>query len=79
MVLRRSTKPVRNKRLPVKKRAAPEVTSRASAFSSVDWGRLRLWCVGGLFCLMWIGLWGRAFYLQIVEGPELAAKSKIPP
>jgi cell division protein FtsI (penicillin-binding protein 3) len=32
--------------------------------------------VGALFALIWGGLWSRAFYLQIIEGPELAAKAR---
>lgn len=74
MVPRRTTKKlIRNKRLPVRKKAA---APSPSVFSSVDWGRFRLLCVAALFGLMWFGLWGRAFYLQIIEGPELAAKAR---
>lgn len=41
-----------------------------------DWARFRLAAVGMLFCLVWIALWGRAFYVQIYRGPEFAAKAK---
>lgn len=38
----------------------------------IDWGRLRLGFVGAMFGLMWLALWGRAYYVQIVDGPRLA-------
>ncbi len=41
-----------------------------------DWGRFRLACVGGLFCLVWCALWGRAFYVQMYRGPEFASMAK---
>ncbi|MHC1789890.1 penicillin-binding protein [Solidesulfovibrio sp.] len=37
-----------------------------------DWSRVKLTCVGVLFCVVWLALWARAGYLQIVAGPELA-------
>ncbi len=40
-----------------------------------DWSRVKLTCVGVFFCLAWLALWGRAAYLQIVAGPELAEKA----
>ncbi len=52
----------------VRKPAQPRVS-----VSGRDWGRVRLAVVGGLFCLLWLGLWGRALFVQVYRGPELAA------
>ncbi|MDR0339097.1 MAG: penicillin-binding protein 2, partial [Desulfovibrio sp.] len=43
---------------------------------SPDWNRIRLWTVALVFSLLWAVLWGRAYYLQIVKGPEYAAMAK---
>lgn len=45
-------------------------------FANIDWGRQRLNIVAGVFVLLWIGLWGRAWYLQMIEGPTLAHKAR---
>lgn len=66
MVLGRKAKIPRNKA--VKKPAHQRVSGR-------DWGRFRLGFVGAFFCLVWISLWCRAFYVQIYRGPEFAAKA----
>lgn len=42
----------------------------------VDWGRARIRLVVVMFCLLWAGLWGRAWYLQMVEGPRLADRAR---
>lgn len=47
-----------------------------SAPSRLDWGRVRLWTVGVAFGLLWLSLWGRAYYLQMIKGPEYAAMAK---
>ncbi len=44
--------------------------------SNLDWVRVRINLVVGIFCLLWIGLWGRAWYLQMIEGPRLADRAK---
>ena len=50
---------------------------RAAAWlDKVDWGRLRINVVVCIFCLLWVGLWGRAWYLQMVEGPRLADRAR---
>ncbi len=40
-----------------------------------DWGRVRLLFVAVVFGLAWLALWGRAYQVQLVMGPELAAKA----
>lgn len=42
----------------------------------LDWGRVRLWTVSVVFGLLWMSLWGRAYYLQMIMGPEYAAMAK---
>lgn len=41
-----------------------------------DRSALRIKVVVVIFCFLWIGLWGRAWYLQMIEGPRLADKAK---
>lgn len=53
-----------------------KVTKSASWVESVDWGRLRIRVVVCIFCALWIGLWGRAWYLQMIEGPRLAERAR---
>ncbi|MDO5484546.1 MAG: penicillin-binding protein, partial [Desulfovibrionaceae bacterium] len=48
----------------------------ASWFQGTDWGRVRINAVVCIFCLIWLGLWGRAWYLQMVEGPRLAEQAR---
>ncbi|MBQ3059246.1 MAG: transpeptidase family protein [Desulfovibrio sp.] len=48
----------------------------ASRSAERDWGRVRINVVVCLFCLFWLGLWGRAWYLQMVEGPRLAEQAR---
>lgn len=42
----------------------------------MDWGRIRIKMVVVVFCLLWAGLWGRAWYLQMIEGPRLAERAR---
>lgn len=44
--------------------------------SSLNWGIIRINGIIVLFCLIWIGLWGRAWHLQMVDGPVLADKAR---
>ena len=57
-------------------RVAQPAKKEKSAASRLDWGRVRLWTVGVIFSLLWLSLWGRAYYLQMVKGPEYAAMAK---
>lgn len=60
-----------------KARSASSNESVHHSFAHVcDWGRVRLWIVGGFFCLLWLGLWARAYHLQINMGPEYAAMAR---
>jgi len=36
-----------------------------------DWVRVRMTLLGALLLLIWMGLWYRAYHVQIVKGPEL--------
>ena len=56
--------------------SAPEAKSRLAWVGQVDWGRVRIKMVVGVFCLLWVGLWGRAWYLQMMEGPHLAERAR---
>lgn len=51
-------------------------TSGPAWLQQVDWGRARIRLVVVMFCLLWAGLWGRAWYLQMVEGPRLADRAR---
>lgn len=74
---RAAAKNVRNRPEP-RKEAKSGFFSRSPARpgGGMDWGRVRLWTVGLCFTLLWAALWGRAYYLQIVKGPEYAAMAK---
>ncbi len=72
MLPRHPPRPTRNRRLrptprPSKPSAAPSV------FAKVDWMRARLLAVGAVLLLLLGALWARAYYIQIIRGPELAA------
>lgn len=41
-----------------------------------NWPVLRIRFVMGFFCLLWIGLWARAWHLQMIEGPHLADRAR---
>jgi cell division protein FtsI (penicillin-binding protein 3) len=36
---------------------------------------MRLYILAGFFALVWLGLWGRAYYIQVLSGNELAARA----
>ena len=58
------------------KTPAPEGKSRFAWAGQIDWGRVRIKMVVVVFCLLWVGLWGRAWYLQMIEGPRLAERAR---
>ena len=54
-------------------------TSRSAAkksfWANMDWTRARINLVVVGFCLLWAGLWCRAWYLQMIMGPRLADRA----
>ncbi len=67
--------PVKNARAS-QRPAKADKPARPGFFSRWDWGRVRLWVVGIVFSLLWMALWARAYYLQIVMGPEYADRAR---
>jgi cell division protein FtsI (penicillin-binding protein 3) len=53
-----------------------EPAAKKKWFPDLDWGRIRIWILAFAFTLIWGGLWCRAYYLQIIMGPEYAAMAK---
>ena len=41
-----------------------------------DWSRFRIIIGAVIFCVLWAVLWGRAWYLQVIAAPELAARAQ---
>ncbi|MDR2669546.1 MAG: penicillin-binding protein [Desulfovibrio sp.] len=68
-------RPVARRSAPVPA-ARPAVESGPGFLSRTDWGRVRLWLVGSFFIVIWGALWVRAYYLQMVMGPEYAAMAR---
>ena len=60
------------KRNPGAQRVKPQ---RPASHSNTDWSRVRIAVVGIILGLAWVVLWGRAYYVQIMDGPELAARA----
>ncbi len=46
-----------------------------SLFSGVDWVTGRFQFAAAVFLFFWVALWFRAFYIQLIEGPSLAAQA----
>ncbi len=46
-----------------------------SFISSVDWVTGRFQFAATVFLVFWVFLWFRAFYIQLIEGPSLAAQA----
>lgn len=43
--------------------------------AGVNWPVWRINLVIGIFCFLWLGLWVRAWHLQMIEGPHLANRA----
>lgn len=56
--------------------AAPRPSFWQRRFPDTDWGLFRIRLVFGFFFLVFVALWGRAWYLQMIEGPQLAQKAR---
>jgi cell division protein FtsI (penicillin-binding protein 3) len=46
--------------------------NRVTKRKTGDWSRFKIVFIGLIFLVLWFGLWVRAYWVQIVEGPELA-------
>ncbi|MBT8762739.1 PASTA domain-containing protein [Desulfohalobiaceae bacterium Ax17] len=46
--------------------------SRKRGLKTKDWSRFKIIFMGLVFIGLWMGLWARAYWVQIVEGPKLA-------
>ncbi len=44
--------------------------------NSIDWVRVRLWCVAVVIFASWIVLWGRTAFVQLIDGPRLAERAR---
>lgn len=42
---------------------------------NLDWGRLRITAIAVMFCMLWAAIWGRAWYLQMINGPRLSERA----
>lgn len=58
----------------VKNQAKPSAFKKWAA--GKNWPLWRINLVIGIFCLLWVGLWVRAWHLQMIEGPRLADKAR---
>jgi len=67
---RASSSARKGRNLPSKGASAP------SWLGSVDWGKARIKLVVCMFCMLWVGLWARVWYLQMIEGPRLAERAR---
>ena len=56
--------------------AASPCKGGAPAWRRWTGGRLRINVVAAVFILLWGGLWFRAWYLQMIEGPRLADRAR---
>ncbi|MFO7817333.1 MAG: penicillin-binding transpeptidase domain-containing protein [Thermodesulfobacteriota bacterium] len=52
------------------------MSSKEKTFSEKDFSRAKIIGVGVLIFVLWLGLWGRAYQLQIVRGEDLASRAK---
>ena len=56
--------------------AAEKESASPSAWSGVDWGKIRIYGVCCMLGALWLVLWARAFEVQMLLGPEYAEKAR---
>ena len=73
----------RERRTPRRRPGASRILADAAGkvqkpqrFANVDWARVRIQFIVVCFCLVWAGLWCRAWYLQMIVGPRLADRAQ---
>lgn len=59
-----------------KKNIANRAVWLGRMLGEIDWSRVRINAVALIFFLSWLGLWGRAWYLQMLAGPSLADRAR---
>ena len=59
-----------------KARKNEPVTRLGKLLANANWPVWRINFVIGIFCVLWVGLWLRAWHLQMIEGPRLADRAR---
>lgn len=77
---RKPSRPARLSRVLTGSKTSARQARSQSRFSSwaakVDWGRFRINAIIGVFAIFGLILWGRAWHLQMMEGPKLADRAR---
>lgn len=74
--LSRKQRNTRNNEKPSVLESGKPLRGWRARMANVDWPRLRINIVAAAFILLWGGLWCRAWYLQMIEGPRLADRAR---
>lgn len=74
--LKRTSVTKRSKTSTKRSAVKPNQRKEKQRFSNVDWSSFRIWGVAIFFTLLWGVLLGRAYYVQIVKGPEYAQRAE---